>query len=201
MNNNYTYIIASIPALTPDWKVEGGSVVPIIEWIKGQLSAKDAAAVDFVCSGFDSKNLCEDFYRNAFKARDGFTSEFFAQDLALRNAKVQYLNRALGREENMDVMNIEDAPVGDSAASLAKIFAGGNLLEREKAIDDFLWNKADEITVMLNFKLANILAIVTKLCIIERWLSLDENTGRELLRELVTGIRGTYGIIKFEQFR
>lgn len=201
MNNNYTYIVASIPVLSPGYKPEGGSVMPVVDWIRGQLSEKDRASVDFVCNGFDSSKLDREFYLGAFKARDGFTREFFAADLQLRNAKVRYLNKALERPEDQDVMKIEDAPEVASAARIDKIFTGDNLLERERAIDNFLWETADQITLMMNFKLANILAITAKLCIIERWLALDDKAGRELLSQLVTGIRGTYGNINFEQFR
>lgn len=201
VNNNYTYIVASIPVLSTDYKPDGGSVMPVVDWIRGQLSEKDRACVDFVCNGFKSESLTEEFYRSALGKRDGFTREFFAADLQLRNAKVKYLNKALERPENQDVMIIEDAPEVASAARINKIFTGDNLLERERAIDNFLWDTADDITLMMNFKLANILAITAKLCIIERWLALDEKAGRELLSQLVTGIRGTYGNINFEQFR
>lgn len=175
--------------------------MPVIEWIESQLDAKDRAAVEFLRSGFTGANLDAEFYEKAFRTKDGFTAPFFAEDLALRNAKAAYLNRTLGREEGMDIITIENAPQTGHAARIEQIFVGGNLLEREKAIDNFLWETADEITLMMNFKLGNILAITAKLCIIERWLALDENTGRELLGRLVTGIRGTYGEIKFEQFK
>ncbi len=175
--------------------------MPVIEWIESQLDKKDREAVGFLRSGFVAENLDAEFYGKAFRTKDGFTAPFFAADLALRNAKAAYLNRSLGREEGMDIITAADAPQTENSARIGQIFAGTNLLERERAIDNFLWETADGITLMMNFKLGNILAIVAKLCIIERWLALDENTGRELLGRLVTGIRGTYGEIKFEQFR
>lgn len=200
--NNYTYIIASIPHLEPGSRAfEGGSVMPMIDWIESQLGEADRKKCSFVRKGFTPSELNEDFYIQAFKARDGFTREFFAMDLALRNAKVEYLNKSLDRAPGTDVIKLENAPQTGSSAAIARIFDGDNLLEREKAIDDFLWKAADEITLMKNFQLANILAIVAKLCIIERWLALDEEKGRELLSQLVSGIRGTYGTIKFEQFK
>lgn len=201
MSNNYTYIIASIPVLSPSFKAEGGSVRPMLEWIESQLDSKDRERVELVCRGFRPDALTEEFYKEAFSTKDGFTKEFFAADLALRNAKVAYLNKALERPETQDVMNVENAPAMEADPAIKKIFQTGNLLERERAIDDYLWSKADEITVMSNFKLADILAICAKLCIIERWLSLDQETGRELLSQLVGGIRGSYGTINFENFR
>lgn len=201
MNSNYTYIIASIPALTPQYRPDGGSTKALVDWIKSQLGAKDAAKVDFVCSGFASENLTEDFYAKAFAAKDAFTGRFFAADMALRNAKVNYLNTELERPAGKDVMEIAGAPQVEGRERIDAIFTGSNLLERERAIDDFLWNTASEITLMMNFRLENILAIVAKLCIIQRWLALDEEAGRELLAKLVGDIRGSYGEIKFETIR
>lgn len=199
--NNYIYIISSIPFLDKGYKADNGSVMPVIEWIESQLGESDRQKARFVREGFEPEKLTGEFYRKAFKAKDGFTAAFFANDLTLRNAKVRYLNASLGRDKDMDIMTIEGAPQVSSYAAAEKIFEGGNLLEREKAMDDFLWNAADDITRMMNFKLANILAIIAKLCIIERWLALDEDKGRELLTRMVNGIRGSYGTINFEQFR
>lgn len=201
MNNNYTYIVASIPVLSPSFKPEGGSTASVLEWIKSQLGGKDRQALDFVCSGFTPANLCEEFYRKAFAAKDVFTRSYFAADLALRNAKVEYLNKALDRPEGKDVMHIENAPESPDSKKIAAIFQVNNLLERERAIDDYLWAKTDEITLMMNFRLENILAIAAKLCIIERWLALDEEEGRKLLAKLVKDIRGNYGDINFETIK
>lgn len=173
----------------------------MVEWIKSQLGKKDSAKLDFVRKGFMPEQLTEEFYRQALKADDRFTREFFAADLALRNAKVRYLNRALERPQDTDVMHIAEAPQPDRQDVIDAIFAGGNLLERERAIDNYLWNRIDEITVMMNFRLENILAIVAKLCIVERWLALDEKAGRELLGKLVGDIRGSYGDINYENFK
>lgn len=189
-----------MPVLSPDYKPAGGSTASIMEWIRSQLGPKDAAKLDFVCRGFRPAELTEEFYRQAFACRDAFTPAYFAADLALRNAKVAYLNAALERPEGTDVMVIENAPQVDGR-EIEAIFRSENLLERESAIDRYLWKKADEITLMINLRMENILAIAVKLNIIERWLALDETTGREFLSKLVKELRGSYGDINFDNFR
>lgn len=201
MNNNYTYIVASIPVLSPDFKPEGGSCKAILDWIGSQLGASDRGKLELLVRGFDREKLTEEFYTLALGSRSKFIKGFFAADLNLRNAKVEYLNKALGREEGTDIMTIPSCPATEDKAQIQAIFAQDNLLGREKAIDDYLWSKADSLTIFEYFSLDKILAIAAKLCIIERWLALDEATGREMLRTLVHDVRGSYGNIEFETLK
>ena len=202
MNNNYTYIIASLPVLSPDYRpAEGGDCSGVIEWIKSQLDAKDAARADFVVKGFTPGCLDEEFYLLALKEKNRFIREFFTADLRLRNAKVAYLNSSLGRKEGTDVITIEGLPEDCDAQKVRALFGNPDLLGREKSVDDYLWKKADSIVLLENFTLDNVLALVAKLCIIQRWMALDETTGRQLLRRLVGDVRGTYGKIEFETIK
>lgn len=197
MNNNYTYIIASIPALKPDFKPEGGSVKSTVEWIVSQLEGKDAEAAQTLIKGRDPSGPDADFYKGVFSGRNAFLKEYFGADLRLRNAKVRHINAALSRPAEMDTVQVDGAPKGDDAGKLETIFKETDLLKRERDIDDFMWNTADSLTLFKYFTLDNVLAIMAKLLIIERWLALDPEQGRALLRNLVTDVRGTYGKIEF----
>lgn len=201
MNKNYTYIIASTPALDPSFRPSGDSVKSTVEWIVSQLDGKDAAGAALVKDGFCTDKLDREFYERAFKSGIPFIRDYFGADLRLRNAKVRYLNSQLGRPDGTDVMEIEGAPRADDAGRINAVFAEKDLLAREKAIDDFLWETADSLTLFKWFRLENVLAIIVKLLIIERWMALDEEKGRELLRSLVTGVRGTYGKIEFNTLK
>ena len=64
-----------------------------------------------------------------------------------------------------------------------------DILGRERALDNFYWKAADALTVLDVFDLDLILAFVVKLKQVERWLRLDEATGRELFRKLVKEIK------------
>lgn len=184
--------------LSPDFKPEEGTCRKTLEWIASQLDASDIEKMRIVTDGFKGENLSRDFYLRALSGKDGFIRKFFTADLNLRNAKVEYLNRELGRPAGKDIMQIDGLGEDSDADRINAIFTGRDLLERERSIDRYLWDKADEITLFESFTLGKVLAIVVKLCIIERWLSLDPETGRSMLHKLTDDMRGTYGKIEFD---
>ena len=208
MNGNYTYIIASIPVLSPDYKPSSGSCDDAIAWIRSQLSEKDSAKLDLLLKGFTPSELTREFYMTVLNDRNVFLRRFFASDLVLRNEKTAYLNKAFSRPSGTDVMVLDEDGTGINGVgideegidrtAIGDIFRTEGLLERERAVDDFMWREADRITLFEYFSLDKVLAIVAKLCIIRRWLILDEEKGRQLIKTLIEDIRGTYGKIEFK---
>ena len=189
--NNYEYIIAGLPLLSQDWR-ENPDTGALLDEIREQLSSSDRSALDFLLSSYEPETLNAEFYLKAEKSRNRFIREFFSLDLGVRNTKVEYLNRKLGRPEGTDIL-IPD-PESDSVEFEKKeevnaILEGGDILARERGLDDFYWKSADELTVLDVFDLDVILAFVVKLKLVERWLRLDEATGRELFRKLVKEIK------------
>lgn len=191
---NYEYIIASLPVLNQDGKsVADTSEESIAEEIRSQLSSRDTAVLDFLESGWDSGNLNSGFYSKALAHGNSFIRRYFAFDLMARNAKVEYLNKALARPEGMDIVSVEGfEPDADELDSMRSILAGDDLLQRERGIDQAYWDIIDEAVIMDVFSLSQILAFRAKLRIVERWLKLDEKTGREMFRRLVSEVRGTF---------
>ena len=188
--NNYEYIIASLPVLQEGYR---GPLAAddILEEIREQLSASDAAQLQLVLDGWNPECLTEEFYARAAKSRCGFVRGYFLYDLQLRNARVAWLNKALGRPEGQDMMpcgeeDFEDAPLA------AEVLAQEDILGRERGLDDMLWKHIDALTVMHVFDLDLILAFAAKLKITDRWLKLDENTGRELFARLVSDMKSQY---------
>ena len=195
--SNYEYIIASLPFLTADFKyADGGGFNSVIAEIKRDLDEKDAALVDFLLKGFSDKELTPDFYAEALRSRNRFLREDFRFDLNLRNAKVRYLNAQLGREPDMDVMTGEDP---DAAEKVDSILAGEDLVTREKGLDDILWEKVDSLSVFHYFDIEAVLAYIAKLHIVNRWLALDEEVGREQFRRLVQEVRGTFKGVNYTE--
>lgn len=189
--NNYEYIIAGLPLLSQDGR-ENPDTGALLDEILEQLSSSDRSALDFLLSSYEPETLNAEFYLKAEKSRNRFIREFFSLDLGVRNTKVEYLNRKLGRPEGTDIL-IPD-PESDSVEFEKKeevnaILEGGDILARERGLDDFYWKSADELTVLDVFDLDVILAFVVKLKLVERWLRLDEATGRELFRKLVKEIK------------
>ena len=189
--NNYEYIIAGLPFLSQDGR-EAPDTEAILADIREQLSEKDAKTLDFLLSAYVPDMPDAAFYLEARKSRNRFIREFFALDLGVRNAKVEYLNRSLGRPEGTDVVNPDpeqDLPEFDQKPEVDAILGTDNILGRERALDNFYWKSADALTVLDVFDLDLILAFVVKLKQVERWLKLDEATGRELFRKLVKEIK------------
>ena len=62
-----------------------------------------------------------------------------------------------------------------------------------------MWNKIDELNTFDYFNVSTVLGYIAKLKIIDRWLKLDEATGREMFRQLVSEIRGTFKGVEFNE--
>ena len=212
--SNFEYIISSLPWLTVDFQyAEGQGFRQVIDEIKDNLNAKDTGTLDFLLKGFQDEALNEDFYADALSHPVRFIREYFRFDLNLRNAKVRYLNRELGRQEDQDLIRgnarqedvkldidlyrfqtgeFEEEARVDTALSL------GDLLSREKELDDITWEKVSALETFHYFDITAVLGYVAKLHIVNRWLALDEKKGRELFRQLVDEVKGTYKGVKFE---
>ena len=189
--NNYEYIIASLPVLSEGsaGKVDADALVAEI---RGHLSPRDNALMDLLLEGYGDGTQDAEFYRRALGCSNGFLRKFFEYDLAVRNAKVDYLNRALGRPEGMDKVVLgEEEPDFDGRAEVDAVLNGSDILARERGLDDLMWQEIDELTRMDVFDIEAILGFTAKLKIIDRWNKLDPETGRELFRKLVDEIRKT----------
>lgn len=188
--NNYEYIVASLPVIASDYRGPLDTDA-IISEIRSQLSPKDEAVLDTLLKGFDSDSLDAEFYRTALASKNRFIAGYFGYDLDVRNCRVAYLNKALGRPEGQDLLVLdEDEPREfEDLEKVNAVLEGSDILERERGLDDIMWERIDELTLMEAFTLDQILGFVAKLQIVARWLRLDPQTGRELFRQLVEEIR------------
>ena len=189
--NNYEYIIASLPAISTNWKFTDNTPEDYLEEIKSQCSKADCEVIDFLREGLADENLDRDFYLRAFAHKNRFIRDYFLFDMNVRNAKVRYLNTALSREKGKDVMDLPEGEF-EQAQALETIFAGNDILARERALDDLVWDKISELTIFNYFDINAILGFIAKLHIVARWYKLDERTGRERFRKLVDEVRGTF---------
>jgi hypothetical protein len=201
MTNNFEYIISSLPFLTTDFKyAEGQGFGQVMEEIRENLSEKDSATLDFLLKGFQESELTREFYADALKHRQPFIRAYFSFDMNLRNAKVRFLNKELGRAEDMDVMKLgEEEEAFEQLSSVEEALAEGDLLSREKALDDIVWAYVDDQSIFHYFDLTAVLAYVAKLHIVNRWLALDEEKGRSLFKQLVEEVRSSYSKEKITQ--
>lgn len=213
--SNFEYIISSLPYLTKDFKyAEGQGFRNTVAEIRENLSEKDAAVLDFLLSGWDADVLGPDFYARALAHPLKFVREFFRFDLNLRNAKVRYLNRELGRPADQDLITGQGTEEDEDLDIDGYRFNGGefeeemkveaaladdSLLGREKALDDIMWEKIAGLETFHYFDLTAVLAYIAKLHIVNRWLALDQEKGRALFRQLVNEVRGTFKGVNYTE--
>ena len=205
---NYEYIVASLPDITTGWKFGEKGPEDYIEEIVSLCSDKDRELIDFLMSGYMEENLNADFYARALTHSDRFIREYFRFDLNMRNAKVRYLNKALGRDADKDVLAFaeEAAPAVldaveaefEEAADIETILNSGDILSRERGLDDLMWEKIDNLTTFNYFDIDAILGFITKLNIVARWYRLDEQTGRAMFKKLVDEVRGTFKGVEYK---
>ena len=206
--NNYVYITAGLPDFTPDWRQGEHSLDEYFAGVRELLSVKDNTVLDLIEKGFDKDSLGLDFYKQALSHRIEFIREFFLFDLNVRNQKVRYLNEALGRNPEKDVLKLTDPeaeetglepeePEFKEAGKLQNILEGKDILARERGIDDLYWEKIDELTLFDYMNFEKILGIIVKMMIIRRWTILDEQTGREMFKKLVDEVRGTFKGVEY----
>ena len=205
--NNYEYIVASLPDITTGWKFGEKTPEDYIEEIVSLCSDKDRETIAFLMDGYCDEKLNAGFYCEALQHKNAFIREFFLFDLNVRNAKVKYLNKALGREANRDVLTFgEDAAPKvleatekefEEAAALEAVFAQADILSRERGIDDLMWDKINGLTTFNYFDINAILGFITKMNIVARWYRLDEQTGREMFKKLVDEVRGTFKGVEY----
>ena len=204
---NYEYIIASLPDITTGWKFGDKGPEDYVEEIIDLCSKKDRELMEFLLSGYLEENLNAEFYAKALVHSDKFIREYFRFDLNIRNAKVKYLNKALGRPADKDVLSFgEDADQHvldafetefEEAAELETILNSGDILSRERGIDDLMWEKISNLTTFNYFDMDAVLGFITKLNIVARWYKLDEQTGREMFKKLVDEVRGTFKGVEY----
>ncbi len=213
--SNFEYIISSLPYLTADYKYEQGQgFYTVLEEIRENLGEKDTQALDFLLDGFNPKKLDADFYEQALKSSLKFIREYFRFDLNLRNAKVRYLNHALGRPEDMDILTGKGEEDQEGLDIDGYRFNGGefeeelkvksaldspSLLDRERDLDDITWEKISSLETFHYFDITAVLAYVAKLHIVDRWLALDEEKGRELFHKLVQEVKGTFKGVNYTE--
>lgn len=213
--SNFEYIISSLPYLTRDYSYnEGQGFSTVLMEIRDNLSEADTEQLDFLLSGLKGAELDADFYARALASKNRFLREYFRFDLNLRNAKVRYLNRKLGFDPNLNVItgkggeNDPDLDIDlyrfragefEEYRKVESVLDGADLLERERGLDDIMWEKADQLSLFHYFDLTAVLAYVTKLRIVDRWLALDEERGKELFKKLVDEVRGTFKGVDFKE--
>ena len=188
--DNYVYIVAGLPELTSGFENTGFDYAAVKESIMELLSEKDQKLVELMEEGFDETTLGADFYDKASKSKNRFIREYFDFDGRLRNLKVNYLAKRLGKESDPYLVNLDEADF-EEEKQIEDILANADFVDREQRMDDLKWEKASDIARMDYFNMNAILAFLVKAKTVQRWAELDPEKGTEMFHKLVKEIRGT----------
>ena len=98
---------------------------------------------------------------------------------------VEKLSRSNARDFGLD----NEFPFVEA---ILKTIEEDDLREYEKKIDRIKWDYLDDAVFFHFFTIEKLFSFVVRLSIIERWLSLDKETGKELLNELLNNLEASY---------
>lgn len=190
--NNYEYIIAGLPVLFRD---RADRNVPdadeIIAEVMEQLSAKDRATASLLLDGFNPDNLDAGFYVRTGSSGNSFVERYFEFDRRLRNTKVVFINKALGRADGEDILLLKEDEEFEQDPAIMEVLEKNDLIGREKGLDSLIWDFVEEQNSMRVFDLNVILGFMVKLKITDRWLKLDPESGRRMFEKLVKETRNS----------
>ena len=188
--DNYVYIVAGLPELTSGFENSGFDYGAVKESIMELLSEKDQKLVELMEEGFNEDTLGADFYAKAAENKNRFIREYFDFDGRLRNMKVEYLAKRLGKNGEDFVVELPEADF-EEEKQIQEILADADFVDREQRMDNLKWEKASDIARMDYFNMNAILAFLVKAKTVQRWAELDPEKGQEMFHKLVQEIRGT----------
>ena len=188
--DNYVYIVAGLPELVVRYEGSDFDYAAIKASVEELLSERDRETVAFLEEGFDETSLNGDFYAKAAASKNRFLREYFDFDGRLRNMKVDYLAKRLGKKGDSYRVVLPEADF-EEEGRVRSIFENPDFVAREQQIDELKWEKAEDIARMDYFNMNTILAFLVKAKMVQRWAELDKAKGQEMFQRLVKEIRGT----------
>jgi hypothetical protein len=144
--------------------------------------------------------LLKIFYSKMMSHQNEFIKKYFTFDYYLRNVllamnkrrfkdqKIEFLelsgNDIIGRLKNSSAADFGLLGNLDFINRLIEIFEKEDIVHREKSIDQLRWEMIDTINTFAYFKVDVLLGYLLKLIMVERWIALTEQKGKEAFEKL-----------------
>lgn len=159
--------------------------------------------------GMMENDLAALYYAYGMKSGNRFVAAWFEFNLTMNNIftaiiarryKVEMSQFIVGDSEVADALRTSGARdfglTGevDYIDRLMKIGEIDELLEREKKTDQLKWEWIEDETFFNYFSVERIFAFLLQTEMIERWLLLDKEKGKELFREIINSLRDDVSI-------
>ncbi len=193
--DNYVYIVASLPELTTGFENSNFDYAAVKESIMELLEEKDQKLVELFEEGFNEETLGKEFYVKAAESKNRFIREYFDFDGRLRNMKVAYLAKRLGKNGDAYFVDMPEADF-EEYQQIKDILENPDFVQREQKMDELKWEKASDIARMDYFNMNAILSFLAKAKTVQRWVELDPTKGQEMFEKLVKEVRGTFAGVK-----
>lgn len=161
-------------------------------------------------NGYEQENqLTTLYYSHAMRCRNKFVAAWFSFNLTVNNIllaliarkyKLEIANNLIGQGEVVESLSTSGAkdfgltielPFFDDLQKIADV---EDLLEREKRIDQLKWKWIEEHTFFNYFSVEKLFAFLLMIEMVERWLALDKERGRELFRDIVDTLKNEMSI-------
>ena len=189
--DNYVYIVASLPDIAVSYEGASFDYAAVKESIVELLSEKDQKLVELLEEGFDENTLGAEFYAKAAESKNRFIREYFDFDARLRNMKVAYLAKRLGKNGDAYFVDMPEADF-EERQQIQEILENADFVQREQKMDELKWEKASDIARMDYFNMNAILAFMAKAKTVQRWAELDPVKGQDMFEKLVKEVRRTF---------
>ena len=196
--NNYVYIVAGLPELVVSYDGSNFDYAEVKAQILELLSDSDQQLVALLEEGFDENTLGAEFYEKAAKSKNEFIRAYFDFDARLRNMKVNYLAKRLGKNGDDYQVELPEADF-EEEAQIRAILENTDFVAREQQMDELKWEKASDIARLDYFNMNTILAFLVKAKTVQRWAELDLKKGEEMFQKLVSEVRGTFEGVKYDE--
>ncbi len=147
------------------------------------------------------------FYQEVLTENNEFLRNWFHFDLTIRNIltalaarkhKIDYENQIIGTDEISEAIKKSHArDFGlsneiDYLENLVDASRNDDIQLREKAVDQLKWDYLEDVTFFHYFTIEKILAYIIKLGLVERWLAIDKDYGREMFEKLLNELQSSY---------
>ncbi len=148
--------------------------------------------------------LAQAYYQEMTAIKSKFLSQWFTLNQVLRNVLVLHTCRKLNWDESKFIVGTSEleekiktskardfdlAEEVPNILEIVQIAEEKDIAKRERMIDVLKWRWLEEVTFAKIFDIDNVLAYYLRLGIVERWLKLDKETGEQVFRNIVFGLK------------
>jgi len=183
---------------------------PVQSWLPkfvSELLSSVLAMEEMLPLRICEQRLLELFYEHVAKVKNEFINKWFELNREMQNIMIAlsgrkyelpYAEFLIGKSETVDKLAKSQAadfglgkqfPLFDS---LMRIFELDNILERERQLDALRWRWIENQNFFEYFNIDRILGYYSQLRILDRWIKLDPESGKEIFFDTLNALENSF---------